>query len=415
MKVLLFANVGGSPEGFYHVGDEAMFFETYRIYKKTLPKAKLTVLSSYPSHGHLDVNELVNLQWPDDHQKSRLYFFKLIAKTLVWKIVKISLFTSEELAFIKLIRDQDRIHFTGGGNLTSLFAHWLYYCFFIIFLGWLFKREVILTSQTIGPFKKIDYLSVFLFLNMPEVIFLREETHGKNVLRKYGIVLPKVDGMIDAALTLSKTSKYKLPPKKVSLRVGVSIHSWKEYSQKIADTTFNILRELSKTTKLEVVFIPHLLDKTHREGWDIDFMNKLSDRLPAGVKKTSFTYSQLTKDSSEPASTIKYLSSAVDLMVASRYHGLVFALAESVPSLALTTGEYYNLKNDKLLEQFYGEKREKNVLYLGCDNEFEEDFGKVKAVIGNLTREKAYLKSRNVSIRKSKLASNLQQVVLHGR
>jgi polysaccharide pyruvyl transferase WcaK-like protein len=362
----------------------------------------------------MQVNEVINLPWPDDHSKARSYFIKLIVKTIIWKITKKSLFAPKELEFVQLIKDQDRVHFTGGGNLTSLFAHWVYYSFFIIFIAWLYKKEIILTSQTIGPFSGIDRILVPLFLNMPRTILLREVSHSSSLL-KYGILRPKVGGMVDSAYTLSKKSKYILPRKKTSLRIGVSIHSWMGYEQKIAKTTLDVLDRLSKSKKIEVVMIPHLIDKTHREGWDIDFMNKLSRKLPKGILITNLIYDKLIGTSSELASTIKFLTSEVDLLISSRYHGLVFALSENVPCIAFSTDKYYKLKNAKLLEQFYGERRKRYIVYLNGEQSSEEIFKLVEAVVADLRREKNYLVRKNTSLHKSKLAKHLKQVILSNR
>ena len=194
MRVLLFADIGGE-RGFYHTGDEAMFEVTYAWYRKNYPKCIITTLSKTPQ-------KLQHLNWPMDRFINRGYFFIMFFKTLIWRLFKINIFTKKEFDFIKLVSNTDRIHFTGGGNITSLFTPWLYYSLFVIFLGRLLKKRVILTSQTIGPFRIIDKLPVIVILNLADLIVLREEI----IDNRYGIFLPKLKGMIDSA--------YFLPAKK---------------------------------------------------------------------------------------------------------------------------------------------------------------------------------------------------------
>lgn len=161
-KIILFADVGGhEDQQYYHVGDEAMLYESYRWYKNNHPTYALTVFSWFPTHSDLQCTETPHLHWPKD--KGFSYFPLLMAKLLIWKILGKSYFSKTELSLITVIQNHDRLHFTGGGNLSSQFRPWLYYCFFVLFVAKLLRKEIIVTSQTIGPLTGIDRLSAVFF------------------------------------------------------------------------------------------------------------------------------------------------------------------------------------------------------------------------------------------------------------
>lgn len=410
MKVLLFANIGGSEMGFYHAGDESMFFETYRLYRKHFPSALITVLSSYPSHAYLKINELVNLRFPEKNNAARIYFIKFAIKVFIWKATKKQYFHPEQFTFVKTINQQDRIHFTGGGNITSLFVHWLYYSLFIIFLGWILKKDIVLTSQTIGPFTGIDRLSASLVLNLPRLIGLRRNIKSKYELLKYGIFKPLVFGMTDAAYTLSKKTLYKLPPQKSDLRIGLSVHDWMDYGTKTDKVIVDLIQRISKKYKLEIILIPHLFT-INPHDWDSGFMANISLKFPKKVKVINLNYKELTQSSLEPAVTIKYLSANIDILITSRYHGLIFALSENVPCMTFVFKQYYKIKNNGVLEMLYGANKQKYQIDLNKSINFKENAEMLEKIIDNLDEEKHYLKKKNAEINKSQLNRLLEQII----
>lgn len=398
MNVLLFANVGRAANGFYHAGDEAMFYESYRFYQKNYPKIKLTALVSSISHQKLNVKEEINFSWPENGFKARITFIYLCLKSFFWKVTGLPILTTDELVFVSIIKKQNVIHFTGGGNITSLFPNWLYYSFFIIFLGWLFKKEVILTSQTIGPIQSIDRLFSLLILNIPLLITLRENSIKKTLL-KYGIFKPMIKGELDAAYNLPIYSTYKLPAKK-TFRIGVSIHPWKNYEETLIRSVAQTLNKISKNKKIEVVFIPHIITNGNDE-WDILYMKKLKALLENNIRVIEPMYGDIIGSAIEPAITIKFLTSATDLLITSRYHGIIFASSSNVPFLTFKMDEYYNIKNSKIIKILFKKIDQKYLINLNGEikNISSEVFKKTNYIIKNIDKEKRKLKKINVKLK----------------
>lgn len=379
MNVLLFADVGGR-EGFYHVGDEAMLEVTHAWYRKNYPKCKITILSKTPLKPQ-------HLNWPIDRFINRGYFFIMSFKTLIWRLLKINIFSKKEFNFIKLVNNADRIHFTGGGNITSLFTPWLYYSLFVIFLGWLLNKQIILTSQTIGPFWGIDRLPVFIILNLPYLIVLREEINNK----KYGIFFPKLKGMVDAAYFLpAKEIIHKPNGKKI--RIGLSLHYWQGFNHmKLIDQTTQVLNKISLKYQIEIVIIPHVFSSKKYRWSDMNLMNLLIKKQPKKIKVIRPTNKQIFRSKSSPAVVIKELTASVDFLMTTRYHGTVFALASNVPSMSLVMDKYYQLKFENILKMFYKEEAKNHFFSFDAGYSYKKLYETIQNLIDSLSNEKKKL------------------------
>src|SRR3989344_8117352 len=307
-KVLLIADVGTTDYGFYHVGDEAMFYETCRWYQKNLPTIKIGALSRSKSHSHLRMTEHLHLLYPTNPKAARWYFFRLIVKTIIHKYTHINLYRRGEAAFIRTILRYDILHFSGGGNIYSISVSWLYYAYFLIFVFSFYGKRVILTSQTIGPLWGIDRLAGVLFLNLPTLIALREPGDARQSLRKYLIFRPTVCSMVDIATYLPMKSTYRLPGTK-RLRIGISVHALPGHEETLLNTLKEILMGLRESNTLEVVLIPHVLVNKTTEEWDLWYMHRFVALLPksSGVKIVEASYTDIVSSAVEPAMTVKYL------------------------------------------------------------------------------------------------------------
>ena len=49
---------------------------------------------------------------------------------------------------------------------------------------------------------------------------------------------------------------------------------------------------------------------------------------------------------STPAEVVKLATANMNVVISSRYHGLVFALSSNVPALAINYDKYYSVKNN---------------------------------------------------------------------
>ncbi|MDO8608923.1 MAG: polysaccharide pyruvyl transferase family protein [bacterium] len=363
MNVLLFGNIGTAENGFYHVGDEAMFLETYNWYQKNYPKSKLTSLCTLPNHQDLNIKEITN---PIPFENFGLY--KLICTTIQACFIK-----NPKNKLISLIKNQDRIHFFGGGNITSKYRTWLYYSLTIISVTKIFKKELILTSQTIGPFIFIDKIISRYLLNFAKIISIR------------GI------DMLDAAYNLANVSSLHYPKNKNIFRIGLSLNQ-NILNNNIYNILIELLSNLSSQHKVEVMLLPHVIVNSI-DKWDLGFMSKLTTKIQNKIKIILPNPIEILNSYPNPASTIKYLTSTSDMIITSRYHGLIFALSQNIPVIAITSEKYSRQKITNALKLIYKYKYSKYIISNHTNKEYL--YKKLKHIINNQQYESKTIKQIN--------------------
>lgn len=403
MRVLLFANVGTDENGYYHVGDEAMFLEMIRWYRTCLPTAQLSALVSLPLQYGTHIQETRGLGWPDTKDKALLYFLKLTFKTFVLTRFHVSLFTPEQKTFIEYLDSQEVIHFTGGGNLTSECGHWFYYALFVAVASRLLGKPVILTSQTIGPFSSwIDEKMATWILNMVQSITLREYSgEQQKWLKHLGLIKPRISRSLDMA--------YFLPPSHViedthfdrnmnTIRVGLALHSRKNNAQQLKNMVVETLKQLAQTHEhLEVILLPHILNA--HSDWDTKFLEEIALELPASIRVLSPKYASLVKNKAHIAHFVKECTGTCDVVISSRYHGVIFSLSQSVPCISITDGKYQTMKNLEALRFLFGEDAEKFLVSLDELSPQNVLAKKLYTILSSRHRIHTYLLKRNTTLR----------------
>lgn len=395
MKVLLIADVGLNENGYYHVGDEAMFYQTYSWYKKTIKDVQIVALSRSKSHNQLDLKEYIHLLFPMKDWQARRYYLCLMIRSVVGKYLRTVGLNKDELNFINVLRSQDVIHFSGGGNLYSIYVPWLYYAFFVIFIGRLYGKQIVLTSQTIGPLGTIDRMLASIFLNMTNLVGVREPD-SRAASRKYAL-RTKVVSMLDTAFDLAKSDSKLASTKK--LRIGISLHSLPGVGDFTINTLTQCLRILQNEFDFELVLIPHIFQKRN-DHWGVGYMDRIDGELAGKIKIMKPTYLEIMRTSDEPSRFIKDLTSKMDFMFTTRYHGLIFSLSESVSSIALASGEYYKHKNVKALEFWYGRAYSDYIVDLDEKGSLADMTEKAKRILSNLTKHRDFLEKQNGLLKK---------------
>lgn len=393
----MFADIGSNSEGFYHVGDETMFLATYEWYKKNYPSCRITILSRSIYHRGLKLDEYLHFPY---HFKSwrEFYFIKFFSKIFLWRIFKIDYFDEEELRLVNVVSSQDIVHFCGGGNLYSIYFPWFYYSLIVMLVARVSRKRLILTSQTIGPLWGVDRLWAMIFLNLPYLIGVREDNVGKFSLINFGVLFPKVVGMLDGAYGFVEKEGKKGIRKKGKLKIGLSIHKAEGYEKKLEQAVKVLLRRLSREYVLEVELIPHVLFKKG-EG-DLAYMKEMVRGLNLGRRIRLV----------DEAALVKRLTSSVDLLLTTRYHGAVFGLAANVATIAFVWDSYYRRKNTKVME-FYHENGAGN--YLVDLN--ESKLGRVLSdrtfsIVTNLSQEREKLRVSNSRLRLRRDLFSLDQL-----
>lgn len=323
-----------------------MFLQTYHLYQKYFPKIELSAFVSYPSHTDLKITEQSLPPFPSN--RYLVNFIIKFLKLLSLKLLHLNFFSPEDIRFIDCLKKQDVIHFCGGGNLSSLFQSWLYLSAFTIITAKLLGKKIILTNQTIGPFKFRDLPFIIPILNLPEKIVIREPS---STLSRYGILIPKTSGAPDITCFL-KNNPVKIQPKK-HIRIGISIHNWGKYNKILIDSIAHSLNTVSRSKKIEILYLPHIITNVSDELDDSIFMAQLNRLFNPKIKIISLDLKNIIYPESKLAAKIKYLTSTCDLTISTRYHNLIFSLSENVPGITFTSESYYYQKNSNALKFYY--------------------------------------------------------------
>jgi polysaccharide pyruvyl transferase WcaK-like protein len=204
----------------------------------------------------------------------------------------------------------------------------LYYALFIIIVAKFSKKEILLTSQTIGPISGIDLFFSGIILNLPSLIGIRAKTHRFSLLR-YGILFPRIVGMLDSAYTLPVSKASPLPSIHAKrLRIGLSIHAWKHWEQKLQNAVIEALTLLAEKYPLTIILIPHHLGAS--KDSDMTYMKRISKYLPSSVQVYTPPSGHIENPTATSALYIKWLTSQAQILLTTRYHGIIFALSSNV-------------------------------------------------------------------------------------
>lgn len=172
------------------------------------------------------------------------------------------------------------------------------------------------------------------------------------------------------------------------LTIGLSLHSWKNNDEKITKVLKKLLKEISGNKKIRIVLLPHHISYSNDPD-DISYMQEL---VSSFSQSTEIIVPDLNrKKQSSLAAYVKKMTSQVDVLLATRYHGLIFALSENVPVLAVNFDKYYETKNNGALELFFGRRAHLYQASLYLPNAEKEITTKMSLIIKNLHKEKSNL------------------------
>jgi len=355
MKVFLLADIGNSPNETYHIGDEAMFLKNLKYYNSL--KIDVSASSRSISHQNLNFNECLDIYITNIPM---LVYLTISAYLL--RYLKINFFPSFFHKTIKQLTTSDLLHISGAGNLNSLWPGHIYYRYLMITIANIFNIETILTGQTIGP--NLNLFDKYLLqscLKKTNYIGVRDKHYSINTLNKLEIDRKKIKISLDDAYFL-KPSNFlikkwitKNTNKKNKIKIGLSIHNWNNINE-IKKLNKLLIKLNNSLSNIYFFVIPHVLNNKNQS--DYKFMKKIILKNIKNVEYYNFQYikSESSKAKITMAETIKTITSLMDVMITSRYHGLVFSLSSNIPCLSINYDEYYSVKNNGLLDFIFNKK-----------------------------------------------------------
>lgn len=359
VRVLLAGDVGSPTGDEYHVGDEAMLYQNVQLYRRA-GAFDVTILSWARSHGHLAADEQLLWEMPTGAPgwNGLRNLVGQVQRKRWWPWTQ---WSPELAAYVAKIQAHDLVHISGGGNLNSLYPRELYSRALLLQLARALNRPALVSGQTIGPFTlAVDRQVAAAALNAAGCVTVRDRQRSPQWLTEIGVTRPEVSTGLDDAFFLEPAkpevvAPFLSPPRDQALRVGISLHPYPEGTQlgaSLAEALARALGQVAAHLPLDVYFIPHLLVRADR-AHDVPYMSEIAARIQAPGRLITGTELMAHP---EPAKEklVRGLTAAMDLVIATRYHALVFALSAGVPCLALNYDEYYRVKNLSLLDCIWG-------------------------------------------------------------
>ncbi len=298
--------------GFANAGDEAMLNAIVKALRSTEKSVELTVISGNP--------EVTSAQ----HKVNSIHRFNFL-----------EIFSS--------LRSCDLL-LSGGGSLLQdvTSKRSLLYYLFILALGILLKRKVMLFGQGIGPIHgRLMRRLTKLICSHANLITVRDQD-SLYELRRLGVPAAKVQLTADSVLTLPQEDKaqgrqlltrFAVPQGK--MLIAMSVRKWQDDDR--------YLLELAKAADiLEQEYAAHIVLLPLQYPVDVEacerlqhFMNQESTVLKTGCDTEQFLS----------------LMGNFDLLIGMRLHALIFAAVMELPFVAVS----YDPKIDGFVKDINGE------------------------------------------------------------
>ncbi len=272
----------------------------------------------------------------------------------------VMLLDSKELDFLQAFFYCDVFLVVGGGILNSS-APWfsadasgLFPKGVEIVLARIFGKPVLLGAQTVGPFEKWKWTTMWtglfarLILNRVDFLTLREH-FSKNVVRDIGVkvgvkVVPDDSfnvSPVDRELALKLLLKENLDIKKImasgKVVVGVSLRAWGMVSKrkKLRAKLLRVIKALSQKEGFYFVFIPTFC------SIHLPCIVRVAEKIVTGaIGKRNCKFLRYCYDWRE----IKRIFGLMDIVIAVSFHSAVFSISMNVPTVGLYESEYYRMK-----------------------------------------------------------------------
>ncbi|WP_260523766.1 polysaccharide pyruvyl transferase family protein [Marinobacter arenosus] len=303
----------------YHVGDEAMAEVAIERLGKLVGKENLILGCASPERV------------PETYGIRAFAFYHMTDKqfrSLLWK-KPLSYFKAFAMNVYQVARC-DKVVICGGGNMTSVWPGVLEARLRLLKVANFFKKDVILVSQTIGPFEESHREAVDQVLRKAKWIGVRDVNFSHTQVSS-----PVQFALDDACYLEKRHSEYS---RSISASSGdFACISMRKFGGMDDSDVLRVAAAIEQTVRshnLNTVFIPHHAPMGTKG--DIALANHIKHLW----KEESFHLVNPIPLASE----LKALTADSQFVISMRYHQLVFALSIGIPAVGIYVDEYTQAK-----------------------------------------------------------------------
>jgi polysaccharide pyruvyl transferase WcaK-like protein len=242
--------------------------------------------------------------------------------------------------FLAVVSDADLVVSTGAGAFTDHFAT-LALTILELFDG--AKRRGAVAAalgQGMGPMTNATLMErARAVLPSLDLITLREHRHGGPLLERLGVDPRRILTTGDDAIELAYRERSAAASTEPRIGVNLRIARYSNVDPRAAETVGAAVRAAATRHAAELLPIPISHHPNERDG----------DVVAALLQSSAGAAS-----ASDPPQAAVAQVGRCRIAVSGSYHAAVFALAQGVPAVGLTSSPYYDAKFDGLREQFGG-------------------------------------------------------------
>lgn len=354
MRIVAIGDVG-VVDDMIHIGDEAMFDELQAQLRRR-GATRITALSSNPAEttARYGVESIPNIGFSPAAVGDRAGMqarFDLVLRAATGGAGSADLLPPDDpaRAVIAAVRDADAVAIAGGGNMASIWPLHIYERACLGRLAALFGRPLVVSGQTIGPeLTGGDRALVGDLLSSARLVGLRESASAR-LVADLGVPAAITRSTIDDASFVGLASPQPRDGARAPyVLVTLARHLGGVEPSSFAAALAQTLDRVASAAGLEIVFLAHFASLVvgdergdsveHRRV--IDALAARGSDVPWRIEPT--TTSAAAADVARSAS----------LVVTSRYHPAVFAVAAGVPTIGIAVDEYTRVKLTGALGNF---------------------------------------------------------------
>lgn len=350
MKICLFA------AGNYNVGDNALLHSWLCIFNRFL--------------GSKDIVYILGIESSYVGQYADRYNFRIITTNSLYRLFigcadeesmkeKLNIlleepsydrFAYEEYQIHQIFSDVDLLHIIGGGIINDMWLDMQYLFIASIEFAKRYNVRVIMTGQTLGPFKEEDKARLLPYFKQVDLLDLRDDCSW---LRKEGIDYQvTVD---DVFAYLKAVDDFPVIPKPLMHLEGkrfisVCLQSWNLQEKQIEKyaQARNAIAEfiddiLTRDSLMHVCFLEFM----HLDH-DYDVNCQVFNRLSEGVKNRCYF---ITCSNFWPFDVARFVGQA-EFCVTTRLHLSIFSMLAGVSVYSIVLDPYYKKKFEGIYDAF---------------------------------------------------------------